>query len=265
MRKTFAMIGFCLAVFQFESWSAPQIAVQELAESRATLTYQPSGEDDLHENLAQMTSPTPWHPVNTNPADQEAAFTDGLDLGPLTGLLNDFLGGPTPEENENTPAAVAEWYFAQPEDLYEIRVFSGNAGGRDGRIFHHYDVAVTTNPIPALGPFNLLIEEVTPVPTGFGTVGNPNPPGLYEASLSVVNDDTNGPLATGITGIQIIFYMVSNTAGAFRDDWTPGMGDDRDGDAPAFESPLIYEVDAFFSPQTPPQPASSVNNWALYQ
>jgi hypothetical protein len=180
-------------------------------------------------------------------------------------LLNDFLGGLDPVDNENVPAAVAEWYFAQPEDLYEIRVFSGNSGGRDGRIFHHYDVAVTTNANPPLGPFNTVIEEVIPVATGFGSVGNPNDAmnpddGIYEASLSVVNDDTQGPLASGVTGIQITFYMVSETTGAFRDDWDTGNGDDRDGAPPAFESPLIYEVDAFFTPQG----SSKVENWSLY-
>ncbi|MCA9412559.1 MAG: hypothetical protein KC944_15195 [Candidatus Omnitrophica bacterium] len=247
-------------VLMAPAFSAPQVDVQVLAENRGDLPFQPSADDDINLNVATMTSPTPWHPVNTNPADQEAAFTDGLDLGPLTGLLNDFLGGPEPIDNENVPAAVAEWYFSGPQDLYEIRVFSGNSGGRDGRIFHHYDVATTTSANPALGPFTPLIEEVIPVSTGFGSVGNPNPPGLYEAALTVVNNDSDGPMISGVTGIQITFYMVSETSGAFRDDWDAGNGDDRDGAPPAFESPLIYEVDAFFTDQNP----SAVENWSIY-
>ncbi|GMV66487.1 MAG: hypothetical protein KJ050_10035 [Candidatus Omnitrophica bacterium] len=259
----------CLMSLSLASYSAPRIVVQELGTTTEALTIQHSDSDDLNGILAVMVSPTPWHPVNTNPADQEAAFTDGQGLGGLTGLLNDCLRGCGTSANQNVPAAVAEWYFSEPHNIAELRVFTGNYG-HDGRIFHHYDVAMTTDPFPEGASYDVpLIEEVTPVPSGipgvggFGLVGNPNPPGTYEASLSVVNDDAGGPLAEGVTGMRITFYQVSNTAGAFRDDWNAGEGDDRDGQDAGFESPLVYEVDLFFgnAPITNP---TGVTDWSLY-
>ena len=270
MKLYFTLVIAAVTITTF-SYAAPRIVVQELGILPEALTIQHSSTDDLNDNVAEMVSATPWHPANTNPDDHEIAFTDGLgQVRTFTGLLNDFLGGPNPDQNENVPAAVARWYFDGAHNIAELRVYSSNTGGRDGRVFHHYDVAVTTDSDPIGAGYDVpLIQEVTPVPCvnpgegGFGLIGNPNPPGDYSASLSVVNDDANGPLAVDATGIQIIFYMVSNTAGQFRDDWMPGNGDDRDGQEPAFESPLIYEVDLFFgdAPITNP---TSVSDWSLY-
>lgn len=267
--KTKILCMACVLFLSVNSHSAPRIVVQELGTTTGALSIQHSDSDDLNGNIATVISPTPWHPVNTDPADREAAFTDGNGLGALTGLLNDCLRGCGTTANQNIPAAVAEWYFFEPHNIAELRVFTGN-NGRDGRIFHHYDVAVTTDPFPEGAAYDVpLIEEVTPVPSetpgvgGFGLVGNTNPPGTYQASLSVVNDDANGPLAEGVTGIRITFYQVSNTAGAFRDDWDPGEGDDRDGQPAGFESPLVYEVDLFYgdAPITNP---TGVTDWSLY-
>ncbi|MBW7938916.1 MAG: hypothetical protein H3C63_08980 [Candidatus Omnitrophica bacterium] len=63
--------------------------------------------------------------------------------------------------------------------------------------------------------------------------------------------------------MRITFYQVSNTAGAFRDDWNAEEGDDRDGQDAGFESPLVYEVDLFFgnAPITNP---TGVTDWSLY-
>jgi len=270
VKKHAFLISLVLA-FAFNVNAAPRIVVQEMGILPEALSIQQSAVDDLNDNLADMVSATPWHPVNTNPEDHEMAFTDGLgQVHIFSGLLNDFLGGPEPYQNENVPAAVARWYFDGPHNLAELRVFSSNTDGRDGRVFHHYDVAITTDPDPIGAWYDVpLIEEVTPVPGlqpgwgGFGLIANPHTPGTYAASLSVVNDDANGPLALDATGIQIIFYMVSNTEGAFRDDWTPYNGDDRDGQDPAFESPLIYEVDLFFGDHPITNP-TSVHDWSLY-
>src|SRR5690606_39636277 len=85
-----------------------------------------------------------FHDTNTLPADQEAAFTDGAGLTAIAGLLRDFPG-------ENTPAWSGFWDLGNVSaDLTEIRVFSGNPG-KDGRVWHHYDVYTTTDPAPAGG------------------------------------------------------------------------------------------------------------------
>ncbi len=208
-------------------------SVAECVPSLSALAFQPSATDDLNGNLATVVSGG-WHPANTNPADQQAAFTDGATLGGLTGLLNDFPG-------ENVPALVARWDLGGQVDLNELRVFSGN-NGRDGRVFHHYDVYVTQQTPPTSG-FTLLANEVTP--TAFGGA-NPASPNDYIASLTVLQDALGGKLASAVTGLEIHFYSVSNTARRFDDDWNAGNGDDRDGNAAAFESPLIFEVDADF-------------------
>ncbi|MBE7486798.1 hypothetical protein HS121_00850 [bacterium] len=159
-----------------------------------------------------------------------------MTLGGLTGLLNDFPG-------ENTPALIARWDLGGQANLNELRVFSGN-NGRDGRVFQHYDVYVTQAQPPTSG-FTLLAEEVACAPFGSG---NPAAPNDYVACLTSLKDSLGGPLASVVTGLEIHFYSVSNTARQFRDDWNAGNGDDRDDEAAAFESPLIFEVDAFYDP-----------------
>ncbi len=227
----------------------PQVLVLECATSQAALSIQPDVGDSLQGLLAVMQNPSPWHPANTNPADQELAFTDGAGINGLAGLLND--NPPV----ENTPVSVARWDLGGAVDLLDLTVFSGNAG-RDGRVFHHYDVYVTTAPSANSG-FGLLIEEVIPVAGGFGSVGNPNPPGTLEACVTRIGDTFDGVVAEAITGLEIHFYSVSNTAGAFWDDWNPGNGDDRDGQNYAFESPLIIEVDANFRDLPTPTPTAT--------
>ncbi|MBE7487606.1 hypothetical protein HS121_05025 [bacterium] len=209
--------------------------VAECVTALGNLAYQPSATDELNGNVATVVAGG-WHPANTNPADHEAAFTDGLTLGGLTGLLNDFPG-------ENTPALIARWDLGGQANLNELRVFSGN-NGRDGRVFQHYDVYVTQAQPPTSG-FTLLAEEVACAPFGSG---NPAAPNDYVACLTSLKDSLGGPLASVVTGLEIHFYSVSNTARQFRDDWNAGNGDDRDDEAAAFESPLIFEVDAFYDP-----------------
>ncbi|MCA9416012.1 MAG: hypothetical protein KC917_07070, partial [Candidatus Omnitrophica bacterium] len=209
------------------------LATAECAADATGLSILPDSSDQLNGLLAVMQNVSPWHPANTNPADQEPALTDGVGLNGLAGLLNDFPG-------ENTPAGIARWDLGGPVDLSEIRVFSGNSG-RDGRVFHHYDVYVTTETPPTSG-YTLLAEEVTPEP--FGTINS----GTYEACVTSLQNSVSGYLGEGITGLEIHFYAVDNTGGEFRDDWDPGNGDDRDGLTYAFVSPLIYEVDAYFTP-----------------
>lgn len=213
--------------------STPAVVLAECATSEAALSVAPNSGDDLNGLLAVMQNVSPWHPANTNPADQEPALTDGTGLNGLAGLLNDFPG-------EGTPAAIARWDLGGLVDLSSLTVFSGNAG-RDGRVFHHYDVYVTSAS-PADSGYNLLISQVISAP--FGSVNS----GTFEACVTSVADASGGFLAEGITGLEIHFYAVDNTGGQFRDQWDPGNPNDSDGLTFAFVSPLITEVDAYFVP-----------------
>lgn len=99
------------------SYSAPRIVVQAVGTSTEALTIQHSDSDDLNADPGSHGQPDPWHPANTNPADQEAAFTDGQGLGGLTWLLNDCLRGCGTSANQNVPAAVANRYFSEPHNI----------------------------------------------------------------------------------------------------------------------------------------------------
>jgi hypothetical protein len=210
----------------------------ETASDDLALSIQPDTGDPLNGNVATKI----WggfHPANSNSADREPAFTDGAGLGALSGLLMDFPG-------ENVPAWSGFWVLngGVAVDLTELRVFSGNQG-RDGRVFQHYDVFVTADPSPsAASDWTLLMAEVTSAPFWTSNAG-----GEIGATLTRVTNPAGGALAADITGLQLAFYAVSRTDRVFHDDWDACSGDDRDATDAAFESPLIYEVDAYFGSQ----------------
>jgi hypothetical protein len=215
----------------------------ETAPDDLALSIQPDANDPLNGNVATRISGG-FYPAVTNPDDMEPAFTDGLGLGPLTGLLMDYPG-------ENVPAWSGFWVLDNGNltDLTEIRLFSGNEG-KGGRVFHHYDVYVTDDTLPsATSPWTLLVEEVTSSPWGTS-----NAAGAIEASLTRVTKPEGGALATDVTGMRLDFYSVSLTDSVLHDDWDACNGDDRDGANAAVESPLIFEVDAYFGSQ--PEPTS---------
>jgi hypothetical protein len=211
---------------------------RESASDPLTLSIQPDSADPLNGIVAMRISGG-FHSANTNPADQEPAFTDGAGLGALTGLLADYPG-------QNTPAWSGYWTLAggSTVDLREVRVFSGNRG-KDGRVFHHYDLYVTSDPAPsATSTWTRLKEQVTSA--AFGTS---NASGSIQAMVTRLTDPAGGTLATGITGMRLDFYAVSRNDNLLHDDWDACTGDDRDGAGAAFQSPLIYEVDAYYGSQ----------------
>lgn len=221
--------------------SSPPGIYGELASDDLGLSLQPDGSDPLNGNVATRISGG-FHSANGDPADQEPAFTDGAGLGTYTGLLDDFPG-------PNTPAWSGFWILdsGSAVDLREVRVFSGNSG-KDGRVFHHYDVYVTDDVAPsASSAWRLVRDQVVPAP--FGTS---NSSGSHEAALSRLTNPDGGALAGAVTALRVDFYSVSRTDKIFHDDWDACQGDDRDGAGAAFESPLIYELDAYFGAELAP-------------
>ncbi len=220
--------------------SMPGLTRQSAA-STLSLSVQPDPSDPLNGNVATRLSGG-FHPANTMPADQEPAFTDGAGLGAYTGLLMDYPG-------QNTPAWSGFWVLAggSPVNLREARVFSGNMG-KDGRVFHHYDLYATSDPAPsAASVWTRVKEQVTSA-----AFGASNASGSIEAMLTRLTDPAGGNLATAITGMRLDFYAVSNNDNLFHDDWDACNGADCDGAAAAFQSPLIYEVDAYFGTEQAP-------------
>lgn len=215
--------------------TAPPGVFQELVENAGDFAFPPDADDPLNGNVATRILGG-FHSLNTDPADHEPAFTDGAGLGALTGLLRDFPGA-------NVPAWSGYWVLrnGSPVHLSEVRVFSGNLD-RDGRVYHHYDLYVTSDPQPgAASAWTLLREEIAPA-----SFGDNNAAGLYEAASTRVTADQGGWLAEGVTGLRLDFFAVTSTSPWFNDDWPPCTDGDRDGAIAAYASPLIYEVDAYF-------------------
>lgn len=188
--------------------------------------------DDLIQGLIPTVLPgdSGWHPVNTDPVDQLAAFTDGQGtIGPFTGLLADYPG-------DGWPAKLIRYTLPVPADIDEIRVFTGN-DGRDGRVFHTYTVRFSSDNAQTFTDYIYVQSHAS------GTLNN-QAWNQWRVVLSQLTDAA-GPLARGVTDIEFNFYAVDNTQGQMRDPFSgvnPFTGTD-DGLSFPVVSPLIWEID----------------------
>jgi|GEM_PF-4433870 len=199
------------------------------------LSIKPDAGDPMNGKKATTISGG-FHPLAENPEDRGTCFTDGKGLGDFTGLLRDYPG-------ENTPAWGGFWNLdgGKPVVLNEIRVFSGNKA-RDGRVFQHYDVYVTRDPNPkASSEWTLFVEGVVCDQFMASNINQ-----TKEAYVSLIKDYEAGAMAKQITGLRLDFYAVSITDKVFHDKWDTGKSQDKDLAKAAIESPMIFEVDAYF-------------------
>ncbi|MCC6484406.1 MAG: PEP-CTERM sorting domain-containing protein [Armatimonadetes bacterium] len=202
------------------------------------LAKSPSAIDLIEGKIAtELPGDKGWHPANSDPLDKLPAFTDGQGMRAtgLTGLLNDFPG-------PGTPTKLIQYDLNSPTDIWEIDVFSGN-NGRDGRVFHTYTVAFSTDGANYSNPIYVQSHPS-------GTLNNAN--NNQWARVLTQLTDSAGPLATGVTNLRFSFYAVDNTQGQMRDPFdgvNPFTGID-DGLGAPISSPLILEIDVV------PEPAS---------
>jgi len=224
---------FCLLAFCAAACSAPAgftVTVSQGEESDLAASYDPS---DLVESLIPVELPGDlgWYPANTDPNDQLPAFTDGVGLRAtgLTGLLADFPGA-------GNPAKRIQYTLAAPNDISEVRVFTGN-DGRDGRVFHTYTVEFSNDG----GQTFMAPIYVQSHPSG--TINN-----AFQNNWRVVLSqlqNSDGFLARGVTALRFDFYAVANIPGEARDPFdgfNPFTGMDDGFDAP-YVSPLVWEID----------------------
>jgi hypothetical protein len=245
-----------------------------------------------------------WHPANTNPADRLAAFTDGLGgTNNLTGLLNDTATSP---QFWGLPVKQVEYVFDSPVDVSRINILTGNKVNKDGRIYSTTVVNYSTDGVnfDLLGyfqsdPSGAVNREVDPVPPL-----DPAQAATYvsifdNASSTMLSGVTNlefhfysvsntlGEMRDPFDGVN---PFLADIEGNYNDDaainaadyvvWRDQLGDQAgydvwkmnfgavldDGLAPAFESPLVWEIDVL-APESAsgtgsaavPEPAS----WAL--
>jgi hypothetical protein len=207
----------------------------------------PISATDLLESLIPSVDPgdAGWHPVNTDPQDQLPAFTDGH--GPngrgLYGLLNDF-------PPDGLPTKLVTYDLGGPQNIGEIRIFSGN-GGADGRIWSTTVIFTSTDGLnfTPLGPNGGYFQS-----DPSGTINNAGSSPRYGSTLVQITDDTGALLAAGATHIRFWFYGVDNTQGQMRDPFS-GMNTFTgldDGLSNPNTSPEIWEVDVIEGAPPPP-------------
>jgi hypothetical protein len=224
---------FCLLAFSAAAFSVRAgltITVTQGEESALAAVYDSS---DLIEGLIPVELPGDlgWYPANTDPADRLPAFTDGVGLRAtgLTGLLADYPG-------PGNPAKRIQYTLPAPDDLSEVRVFTGN-DGRDGRVFHTYTVAFSSDGGQTFTA-PMYVQSHPP-----GTINTPSG-NQWRVVLSQLQE-TDGFLARGVTDLRFDFYAVCNIAGEARDPFdgiNPFTGIDDGFDAP-YVSPLVWEID----------------------
>jgi hypothetical protein len=167
-------------------------------------------------------------------------LTDGIPGSTVEAVLSDF----------NRASTVVRYDFPAPASIEELAVFCANEGGRDGRIYQHYDVYASSD---YGATFTAVARTITSGPFG------QNNTELDGATLTTVTNGAGGLLADDITNLRFVFYAVSNTQGRFQDPWhgtsaeDPGYTgtcsgfdepEDLDGWRPAFEGSIIKEIDA---------------------
>jgi hypothetical protein len=244
MRHVFMWLGVVVAM----CGASPQVLAAPVSESAhsssaATLPIAFSSSNLIHQQIAlELVGDNGWHPVNPasgNPDDPHGlpAFTDGV--GPLndangifTGLLNDF---PTPGQ----PTKRVQ-YAVNGGTIGEVRIFTGNENGKDGRIFSTTVVSYSTDGGETYLPVGYFQSDPS------GTLNNLEN-NAFGATVTRIFDDEHLPLASGATHVLFELYAVDNTGGQVRDpfdDENPFTLTD-DGLTAAFVSPIVWEIDVF--------------------
>lgn len=229
--KTYLLLSACvLGCLNYSLHADPTVNVTQGEETDLAASY---GTSDLLQGLiaTELSGDLGWHPVNTDPADQLAAFTDGegMRASGLTGLLADFPGA-------GNPAKRLQYALPAPAEVTELRVFTGN-NGRDGRVFHTYTVRFSTD------AGQTFVAPIYVQSHASGTVNNSSV-NNWRVALSQLTD-TTGRLASRATHVQLDFYSVDNTGGEMRDPFDGGNAftTTDDGLNAAFVSPLVWEID----------------------
>ncbi len=178
-----------------------------------------------------------WHPVNTDPADQLSAFTDGAGVlaSGFTGLLNDFPAA-------GTPAKTVQYSFPAT-DISRVQVYTGNNGG-DGRIFSTTVVRYSVDEGTNFAPLGYFQSDPS------GTINNSGSSPRYYSTMVLIYDNESPVLRAGVTDLIFELYAVDNTQGEMRDPFdgvNPFTGTD-DGFTPPNTSPLVWEIDVLEPP-----------------
>ncbi len=201
----------------------------------------------------ELDGDTGWHPANPasifGSADQDGlpVFTDGINNGGVSGLLNDF-----PPSGQ--PTKLVQYDLAAPTDIGGINILTGNQNDSDGRAFSTFRVLVSTDngsnfdPIGGFTASNGINTDGYFESDPLGTVNGPTdslPDPDWRSTFVEVFDDAGGVIAAGVTNIQFHFYGVDNSQGEYRDPFdgvNPFTGVDDQLTIPN-TSPIVWEID----------------------
>lgn len=207
---------------------------------------------DVYENpMDSLGNPSlpGWHPANTDPADQLAAFTDGegLRASGFSGLLND-ANLPNPS---GYAAKVVQYPFTSPVDIGRINLFTGNRLNADSRVFASAYIEYSTNGGFSFQPLGYFRSDPS------GTINDStNPASTFnpavKSTLLSIFSDSSATMISGVTDLVINLYAVGadidpaspnrGIHGDHFDGVNPLTGSD-DGIRSAFVSPLVFEID----------------------
>lgn len=213
--------------------------------------------DDLIQGMiaTELDGDNGWHPANTNPADQLSAFTDGLGgVRDLTGLLNDFPG-------EGKPTKLIQYDLAEPSNIGQINILTGNRKDVDGRAFCTVRILYSTDNGSSFLPLGGYVPSLGANTNGYYQADPPltinEPGGSFNGNLETlvtfmnITNDASPLLATGVTNLQFDFYSTNNTVNWYWDAFdgvNPFTGYD-DGQTEAISSPLVWEIDVIEGPE----------------
>jgi hypothetical protein len=190
-----------------------------------------------------------WHPANTDPADQLAAFTDGQGIRStgFSGLLND-ANVPNPS---GYAARVVQYPFTTPVDIGKINIFTGNRLNADSRVFSSAYIEYSTNGGFTFEPLGYFRSDPSGTINDSSNPASTFNPAIKSTLLSVFND-SSATMVSGVTDLIFSLYAV----GADIDQVSPNRGihgDHFDGVNPlngvddgirsAFVSPVVFEID----------------------
>lgn len=224
----------------------PLISSSDLIQGRQTADI------DVYENpMDSLGNPVlpGWHPQNTDPADQLAAFTDGLGLraSGLSGLLNDA----NVDDPNGYAAKVVQYPFTTPVDIGKINLFTGNRFNADSRIFASAYIEYSTDFGFTFQPLGYFRSDAS------GTINDESNPNstfnpAQKSTLLSIFDSASPTMISGVTDLVINLYAVGSDIdqvspdrgihGDHFDGVNPLNGVD-DGIRSAFVSPLVFEID----------------------
>lgn len=241
MKRILAVLA--IAALAISVGAAPQVTAEQvtggatgggnagLALANATIATFPTV-GDLGESATITRSQGAWYgAAGVNDGNAIPALTNNL-AGGLEALANDF---PTSSGGVADPAVTVDFDLGAPANIDSIIIWSENDA--DGRANHHVKVATSGDGVS----YTPLITVVSEPDGAFPSIWSPVAL-TRNGAVSVIDDDGAGTLVT-TQYVRFEIYAVSNTAGAFWDEYDNAVGADADGQALAFETSVIQEIE----------------------